>query len=102
MSTSVNELDKRVTALEQQLAQFRETKKRDSTAMTPAERGAALLRDSPRVHDELLRGWTRALQQMGISGTPVGAERLQQMIREAGVKSENCEFSRELIEMREE
>lgn len=44
----------------------------------------------------------QALDQMGVSGEPIGAEKVRQMMRECGVEPEERLFSRSIIEFREE
>jgi hypothetical protein len=39
---------------------------------------------------------------MGVAGEPIAAERLQELIAAQGVQPEANEFSRALVEMREE
>lgn len=42
------------------------------------------------------------MREMGVSGEPVGAEKLQEMMIAEGVNPEDNQFSRGIIEMREE
>jgi hypothetical protein len=69
---------------------------------TPAERGARMLRQAALNHDRIAASWDAAMEKMGIRGEPIGAEKLQEMLIAEGINPESNEFSRTLIEMREE
>jgi hypothetical protein len=69
---------------------------------TAAERGARLLREAALNQERLAAGWAAAMREMGITGKPVGAEKLQEMMIAEGVNPEDNQFSRGIIEMREE
>src|SRR5262245_30680873 len=102
MATTVEELEKRVAALEQEMKVYRQLLLRQPNGETAAEAGARMLREAELAHAALAAGWQQALAQMAIHGEPIGAEQLQEMIRACGVKPEDNEFSRGIIEMREE
>jgi hypothetical protein len=97
MAATLEDLEKRLTAVEQELAMWRL-----SNAETPAERGARLLREASLNQDRIAAAWAAAMEEMGISGEPVGAEKLREMMIAEGVNPESNEFSRGIIEMREE
>jgi len=69
---------------------------------TPAERGARMLREARENHQAMVAGWERAMKEMGITGEPVGAEKLQEMMLECGIDPNDNEFSRGIIAMRGE
>ncbi len=69
---------------------------------TAAERGAILLRESKLHQAEISAAAAAALAEMGISGEPVGAQKLREMMLADGINPEDNEFSRGIIEMREE
>jgi hypothetical protein len=69
---------------------------------TAAERGARLLREATLNQERIAAGWAAAMREMGISGEPVGAEKLREMMIAEGVDPEDNQFSRGIIEMREE
>ncbi len=69
---------------------------------TAAERGARLLREAALNQERIAAGWAAAMREMGISGEPVGAEKLQEMMIAEGINPEDNDFSRGIIEMREE
>src|SRR5438270_423675 len=72
------------------------------SAETPVERGARLLRKEPPTTGQAEVAWAAAMKQMGIQGEPISAEKLREMIVASGVNPEGNEFSRGIIEMREE
>ena len=100
--TTLEELATRVRALEQEVTALRRELEHRATEETPAERGARLLRQARQSQAALVAGWERAMEQMGIHGEPLGAERLQEMIAAHGIKPEDNAFSRGIIETREE
>jgi DNA-binding transcriptional regulator LsrR (DeoR family) len=69
---------------------------------TAAERGAKLLREASLNQDRIAASWAAAMREMGISGEPVGPEKLREMMLADGVNPEDNQFSRGIIEMREE
>ena len=54
--------------------------------------------DKTRLHSVI----AQAFAEMGVHGTPIGAEKVQKMIAACGVQPENNTFSQGIIEMREE
>jgi hypothetical protein len=50
----------------------------------------------------LRAAWAEVMAQMGIRGEPIPAEDLRAMIAACGCKPENNEFSRGIVQMREE
>ena len=102
MAINVEDLEKRLTALEQEVAILRQPVGQRPVVETPAERGARLLREGRQSQAELAAGWAKAMEHMGIRGQPVGAERLQQMIAAGGTSPDDNEFSQGIIDLREE
>jgi hypothetical protein len=94
MTATMEELEKRVAALERELSYLRQ----ELGIWTPGE----TLVESERAQAEVEAAWARALEQMGIRGKPIGAEKLQEMMLAHGVKPEDNILSRGIIEMREE
>ncbi|MCI0388840.1 MAG: hypothetical protein MOB07_08760 [Acidobacteria bacterium] len=97
MAATLEDLEKRLTAVEQELAMWRL-----ANVETPAERGARLLREASLNQDRIAAAWATAMEEAGIRGEPISAEELQKMFAECGVNPEDNEFSRGIIEMREE
>jgi hypothetical protein len=74
--------------------------------LTKAERedlalAEELLRVS-RKEQAAFADWGKFLKQLGIRGKPIGAKKLREMFLQAGFNPESSEFSRGIIEMREE
>ncbi len=69
---------------------------------TAAERGAMLRREASLHQAEISAAAAAAFAEMGISGKPVGPEKLRAMMLADGVNPEDNQFSRGIIEMREE
>lgn len=97
MAATLEDLEKRLTAVEQELAMWRL-----ANAETPSERGARLWEQSLLEQPQITAAWEKAMEELGISGEPISAEELQKMFADCGVKPEDNEFSRGIIEMREE
>jgi len=102
MAVTLSEPEKRLTQVEQEIARLRQLVEKVPHEETPAERGARLLREAKLHQAEIAAGWAKAMEQMGIKGEPIGAEKVQEMIAAGGIKPEDNEFSRSIIEMREE
>jgi hypothetical protein len=92
MAMTLEELEKRVAALEREVAQLRQERNG-----TPERARAATVN-----LDEFRAGFAKALAGMGVRGKPIGAQKLQQMMLAAGIRPEENQFSRAIIEMREE
>ena len=74
---------------------------------TEAEReDLALAEELSRVSREeqadLVAGWDQFLKQLGIGGKPIGAKKLREMALKEGLNPDDNQFSRGIIEMREE
>lgn len=104
MNDTLTVIDKRLTALENEVRALR----RDVSRLLPPPRSGhdaldrlhfvAPLRD-PGAWAEHTK---QVLRAMGIDGEPIGAEALQRLMVAEGVDPNGNEFSRAIIEMREE
>jgi hypothetical protein len=99
---TLEDLARRLTTLEQEVALLRQRWERGNGVETPLERGLRLMREADANQAALSAGWAEALGQMGIQGEPIGAEKVQQLIAAGGANPEDAAFSREIIAMREE
>lgn len=97
MAVTLEDVEKRLTMVEQELAKWRLV-----NAKAPVGRGLRLLEVSASEQEQINAAWDEVMQKLGISGEPIGAEKVRAMIEAEGVKPENNEFSRGIIEMREE
>lgn len=102
MATSVDELERRVTTLEQEMELMRRLVQPAPKCESPAEAAARMLRESKQAHGQLVAAWEKAMEQMGVRGEPIPAEQLQEMMRASGINPEGTEISRGIVEMREE
>src|SRR4051794_26098530 len=84
MATSLEELERRLEAVERELATLRQQLAPPVVAETPAQRGARLLRNEPPAPGQAEATWAAALKEMGIEGESIGAEKVQQMIASCG------------------
>ena len=61
-----------------------------------------LLRVGKEEEADFIAGWKKFMKQLGIKGKPIGAKKLQERMLQEGFDPESNEFSRGIIEMREE
>ena len=101
MATTLEELEKRVMHIEQELARLCRLLEKPR-AETPAERGARLLHEAQASQIAINVAVAKAFEKMGITDEPVSPEQLRVMMAECGVKAEENAFSRAIIAMREE
>jgi anti-sigma factor RsiW len=101
MAATVKELEKRLAQLEHEVARLRELVE-PPVDETPAQRGARLLRQAKASQPAISAAIAKAFEEMGITGEPIGAEKVQEMMLAEGIRPEDNEFSRGIIEMREE
>jgi hypothetical protein len=66
------------------------------------ELGEELIRDAHEGHAEFAAGFRKFLKQLGIRRKPIGAKKLRARMIQAGIDPEGNEFSRGIMEMREE
>jgi hypothetical protein len=80
---------------------------KESEPMSDAERedlelAEEILRVGREEHADLVAGFEKFLKQLGIKGKPIGAKKLQEMALKEGLDPNDNQFSRGIIEMREE
>lgn len=101
MPTTLEELEKRVVALEQELAKLR-----SETAPPPDPKpwwwDVPMLRKARESQPAISAAVEEAYKKMGITGPPVGPEKLREMMLADGVDPNDNAFSREIIAMRDE
>jgi hypothetical protein len=102
MATTIEDLEKRIVLLEDEVKQLRQYVEGPPADETPAERGLRTLRESRRQRKAMQDAWAKWMKEMGIEGEPIPAEELQAMMAAEGIDPEKNEFSRGIIEMREE
>jgi hypothetical protein len=100
VAATLEELEKRVVRVEQELSRLQQLVEKPPHDETPAERGARLLAQAWRDKARLKRSVARAFEEMGIQSPPVPPEKLREMMAECGVRPEDNLFSRGIKEMR--
>jgi hypothetical protein len=102
MATTLEELERRIIRVEQELARLQQLVEKPPQTETPAERGAQLLREAQRNQATISAAIAQAFAEMGITGEPVGAEKVQEMMRACGIQPDANAFSQGIIALREE
>jgi hypothetical protein len=102
MAVTLEELEKRIRALEREMAALRQLLERRPAEKAPAERGARLLREARANQAVISATVARAFAELAITGQPIGAEKVQEMVAACGFRPEDNEFSRGIVAMREE
>jgi hypothetical protein len=100
----IGKLEERVAALEREVAEIKNgptPAPASGQRRDPLEGHPLIWKRPPR--EELLRHEAEMLKRLGIENLkPVGAVKLRQMLLEEGIDPNSNEFSRGIIEMREE
>ena len=102
MATTLEELERRIKRMEQELARLQQLVEKSPQTEMPAERGAQLFREAQRNQATISAAIAQAFAEMGITGEPIGAEKVQEMMRACGMQPDANEFSQGIIAMREE
>ena len=103
MTATIDKLLIKTERIEQELAEVRQELEKlcPTKSLTPEERAAARLERVRSKNEKLTPLIDKVFEKMGITGEPIGAEKLQEMLAAEGVKPEENSFSRGIIEMRE-
>src|SRR5262249_3640126 len=102
MGATLEDVPNRLAALEGEVARLRQQLEERHIEDTAAERGAQLLRLATANQAALSTGWKKAMEEMGITGEPISAEELQEIMRARGMNPNDNAFSRGITEMRAE
>ena len=104
MIPTIDQLIIKIERIEQELAEVRQELEKlpPTKPLTPEERAAARLARVRAKNEKLTPLIDKAFEDMGITGEPIGAEKVQEMLAAEGIKPEDNSFSRGIIEMREE
>jgi hypothetical protein len=100
MATTLEELEKRVAALEQDVAALR--CKDEPQRPTRLGDNIPMIREARAQQAAISAAVAEAYAKMGITGPPVGPEKLKEMMLACGVDPNDNSASREIIAMREE
>jgi len=100
MATTLEELEKRVAALEQEVAALRGK----AEPPRPARFGdnIPLIREARAQQAAISAAVAEAYAKMGITGPPVGPEKLKEMMLASKIDPNDNAFTREILAMREE
>ena len=102
LNQKLEHVEREVADMRRQLQQLRESIKIEVLPQAVEEKRAERLA-RVRLQKEKLRPIVaEVFERMSIRGEPIGAENVQKMIAACGIKPEDNEFSRGIIEMREE
>jgi hypothetical protein len=101
MATTLEDLEKRVIALEQELLALR-SKLDLPPDPKPWWWDIPMIRKSREQQAAVSAAVAEAYEKMGITASPVGPEKLQEMMLADGVDPNDNSASREIIAMREE
>ncbi len=104
MTTTIDKLLIKTERIEQELAEVKQALEelRPTKSLTPEEQAAARLERVRSKNEKLTPLIDKAFEKMEITGEPIGAEKVQEMLAAEGVKPEENSFSRGIIKMREE
>lgn len=102
MALTLEELAARLAVVEKEVRELRLLYEGAHVDETPAERGARMWREARASQAAISAAADKAFKEMGITGEPVGIEKLREMMAASGIKPEENLFSREIIAMREE
>jgi hypothetical protein len=101
MATTLEELENRVVALEQEVAALRR-----EAAPPPEPKpwwwDIPMIRKSREQQAELSAIAAKVFAEMGVTGPPVGHDKLMEMLRASAIDPNDNAFSREVIAMRDE
>lgn len=102
MAATVEELEKRVLFLEEEVERLRCLLALFRVNETPTEQADRMLWESNNSQAAINAAVAQAYAEMGITGEPVGIEKLREMMRASGMDPKDNSFSREITAMREE
>lgn len=105
MAATLKQLETRLAVVERELKALRKKLKAPTASgngSSKKKREKSLLELADEEHDDLVAASIQTYKEMEITGKPVGAEKLQQMMIDAGIDPRQNLFSREIMAMREE
>ena len=102
MATTLEELERRITRMEQELARLQRLVEQPSQTEMPAQRGVQRSHEAQRNQAAISAAIAKAFAEMEITGEPIGAELVQEMMRACGMRPDNNAFSQGIIAMRTE
>ena len=102
MATTLEELERRMTRMEQELARLQRLVEQPFQTEMPVQRGVQLLHEAQGNQAAISTAIAKAFAEMGITEEPIGAELVQEMMRACGMRPDDNAFSQGIIAMRDE
>lgn len=102
MANTVQDLEKRIAALEAEVASLRMPLRQMAAEARSAETNTRPSQSPDQGQAELSAGWLEAMRRLGVEGDAVAPQRLRSMMLTTGLKPDSNELSREIITMRGE
>ena len=102
MAMTLAQLEKRIVALEQEVALLKQQRNGTVPEVNSARTGVPILDAARAKQPEITAAVRKAFAEMGIVAEPIGAEKLQQLLVAEGIDPAKNEFSQGIIAMREE
>src|SRR4051794_10028839 len=101
--TTLETLEQRVAALEQDVTRLKAGLRPQTSVQQPNEesRGARLIREAAESHADVVAGWKKFMESLGIQGQPIGAKKLRELLLAEGLNPDDNAFSRGIVAMRE-
>src|SRR5256885_1373255 len=94
------ELEKRVVALEQEIALLKQQRNGPVPESNSARTGIPILDEARARQPEITAAVKKAFAEMGITGEPIGAEKLQERLLAAGNDPQKNQGSRGILAIR--
>lgn len=102
MATTLDTVERRLAALEQEMLALRQLLHGRLSGETPAECGARLLREAKASQAAISAGAVKAFAEVGIAERAADGQNLEALMAASGIRPEDNLFSREILAMREE
>ncbi len=104
MGMTVEELERRVLALEQEVQALKTGRALRPEPETSAQRGARMIQEAKASQAEITAGLPDLMSKLGVPPglPPVDLQELHRSMIASGINPDDCIFSREIIAMRDE
>ena len=102
MATTLEELERRITRMEQELARLQRLVEQSSQTEMSVQRGVQLRHEAQRNQAAISTAIAKAFAEIGITEEPIGADLVQEMMCACGIQPDDNALSQGIIAMREE
>lgn len=102
MAVRIEDLEKRLAALEEEVGWLRQRLEGSPLSEPLAEQGARLLRQAKATRAASSAAAARAAAELGLPAEPMSHEEFRAMLAASGINPDDNAFSREILAMREE